>query len=234
MSRQFDNFDEFADDYQEKLDAAVRFSGAESGYFHRQKVGEVRACESPRFGGRFLDFGCGDGLSLELFSQAFPQAQLCGTDVSQRSLQVASRRVPQADLRPFDGVELPHDDQSFEVVFTSMVFHHIEPRLHARTLSELHRVLAPGGRLYVFEHNPWNPLTRKVVADCEFDRDAILLSMPRLRKALLQAKFRALQARFILFVPPTPHLNWLRFLDRWLFWCPLGAQYYFRALKINA
>lgn len=231
MSRQFDNFDEFADDYQEKLDAAVRFSGAESGYFHRQKVAEVAHFESAQFGGRFLDFGCGDGLSLNLFSRAFPRAQFSGTDVSKRSLQVAARRVPQADLRAYDGGRLPFDDQSFEVVYTSMVFHHIEPRLHTRTLLELRRVLAPGGRLYVFEHNPWNPLTRKVVADCEFDRDAILLSMPRLRKALRLADFQALRGRFILFVPPTPRLNGLRFLDRWLFWCPLGAQYYFRALK---
>lgn len=231
MSRQFDNFDEFADDYQEKLEAAVRFSGAQEGFFHRQKVAEVAYFESARFSGRFLDFGCGDGLSLDFFSRAFPRAQLSGTDVSQRSLQVAARRVPQADLRVYDGGHLPHDDQSFEVVYTSMVFHHIEPRLHAHTLLELRRVLAPGGRLYVFEHNPWNPLTRKVVADCEFDREAILLSMPRLKKNLRLAGFQALQGRFILFVPPTPRLNGLRFLDRWLFWCPLGAQYYFRAFK---
>ncbi len=35
-------------------------------------------------------------------------------------------------------------------------------------------VLKKKGRVYIFEHNPYNPVTRYLVATCEFDRDAVL------------------------------------------------------------
>jgi hypothetical protein len=55
------------------------------------------------------------------------------------------------------------------------VLHHVPPADREALLARVATKLAPGGKLVVFEHNPWNPLTRKVVAECAFDADAVLL-----------------------------------------------------------
>ena len=44
---------------------------------------------------------------------------------------------------------------------------------------EVTRLLRPGGRLYVFEHNPWNPVAQWVVRHTPIDRDAVLLGARR-------------------------------------------------------
>ena len=49
------------------------------------------------------------------------------------------------------------------------------------------RVLRPGGIAAIFEHNPLNPLTRRVVSNCVFDEDAVLLRRRRARGLLRQA-----------------------------------------------
>ena len=48
-------------------------------------------------------------------------------------------------FKAYDGSKLPFDDSQFDIVFTSMVFHHIEHRLHAGILSEIYRVLKKDG-----------------------------------------------------------------------------------------
>ena len=37
-------------------------------------------------------------------------------------------------------------------------------------------MLKNDGQLIIFEHNPLNPITRKIVKECEYDEDAILLT----------------------------------------------------------
>jgi hypothetical protein len=82
--------------------------------------------------------------------------------------------------------------------------------------------LAPGGRLFVFEHNPYNPLTRRAVRDCPFDDDAILLPPGEVRGLLQRAALAGVRQDFVLFFPRS--LARLRPLEPWLRWCPLGAQ----------
>ena len=48
-------------------------------------------------------------------------------------------------------------------------------------------VLKPGGRLYVFEHNPRNPLVRYVIARTPIDENAILLDAREVQHGLLGA-----------------------------------------------
>ena len=72
---------------------------------------------------------------------------------------------------------------SFDVVFAMCVWHHIPPNQWTNFISELSRVLSQEGLLLVYEHNPLNPLTRRVVSRCAFDKDAVLLSLPRPRES---------------------------------------------------
>ncbi|NQX99506.1 MAG: class I SAM-dependent methyltransferase, partial [Flavobacteriales bacterium] len=174
--RQFDNFDEHAKDYRETHDKSVEMSGADSDYFSEYKIIEMLKFEDASEPLKILDFGCGDGNSSIYIRKHFPNATIFGTDVSESSVQIANdKNIANANFKPYDGKIFPFNEGEFDLVFTSMVFHHIEHKLHDSILKEIYRVLKIKGRFYNFEHNPNNPLTRKVVRECEFDEDAVLL-----------------------------------------------------------
>jgi hypothetical protein len=90
----------------------------------------------------------------------------------------------------------------------------------------------PDGLIAIFEHNPINPLTQWIVRTCPIDENAVLLGRGRLSKLVSQAKFAAIESRYILFTP----LDGARYraFDRMIGWLPLGAQYYVSARVPNA
>jgi hypothetical protein len=92
-------------------------------------------------------------------------------------------------------------------------------------------MLSDDGTLFLFEHNPWNPFTRRIVRDCPFDDDACLLS-PIAARSLLSAAGFVCSIRYIHFFPHT--LRHLLRLERCLRRVPLGAQYYCFAHKRRA
>jgi hypothetical protein len=75
----------------------------------------------------------------------------------------------------------------------------------------------------IFEHNPWNPLTRRAVAGCEFDRDAVLLRRRESERLLQEAGLEAVEGAYIIwFTRESPRLQRI---ERRLGRLPLGAQY---------
>ena len=83
--------------------------------------------------------------------------------------------------------------------------------------------------MFLFEHNPHNPLTRWVFERCPFDVDAQMLSLRSALSLARQARFSAEQHGYTLFFPRP--LAWLRGLDPYLKALPLGAQYYVQMAK---
>jgi ubiquinone/menaquinone biosynthesis C-methylase UbiE len=99
-----------------------------------------------RDGDRALDLGCGDGAFTEVLTQA--GAEVVGADVAQAALERARARHPGVEYRLLEiDAALPFRDSQFDLVWASEVIEHIADT--ARWLSELRRVLAPGGRLLV-------------------------------------------------------------------------------------
>jgi SAM-dependent methyltransferase len=93
---------------------------------------------------RALDLGCGTGdFTAEL---ARSGASAVGVEVAEAALARAHARHPSFDFRlaPIDG-PLPLEDSEFDLVWCSEVIEHVADT--ARWLSEVRRVLAPGGRL---------------------------------------------------------------------------------------
>ena len=57
------------------------------------------------------------------------------------------------------------------------------------------------GKMYIFEHNPWNFLTNKLVNECPFDEDAELISSIKLCHYLKNVNARKIKTKYIVFFP---------------------------------
>ncbi len=82
-----------------------------------------------------LDVACGTGfVTLHL-----PGA-VVGLDQSDTMLELAANRVPGAEFLIGDALELPFEDNSFERVFTSHFYGHLEESDRVKFLAEARRV----------------------------------------------------------------------------------------------
>jgi ubiquinone/menaquinone biosynthesis C-methylase UbiE len=99
-------------------------------------------------GERVIDVGCGTGFLL--LGAARRSGQVVGVDVTPAMLAEAKRRVEEAGLtnvtlREATAEALPFADLRFDVALNRLTLHHLGNP--GRVLSEIHRVLRPGGRL---------------------------------------------------------------------------------------
>jgi ubiquinone/menaquinone biosynthesis C-methylase UbiE len=103
-------------------------------------------------GKRCLDAGCGGGRASILMAEA-GAAEVVGLDLSQRNVETCEMRAKQRNLsnaRFLQGslLDVPFEDESFDVVWSNGVLHHTEdPDL---TLREITRVLKPGGWMWLY------------------------------------------------------------------------------------
>ena len=217
--RQEPQFDRFATVYEDVLKASLPSSQAEDPYFAEYKVHHLaRRMPKPN---RVLDFGCGIGKSLPLLRNQFGQAEIWGYDVSPDSLRLAHEVLPQARLTS-QWAGLPVGQ--FDLILAANVFHHIPVAEQAAALRNCRSLLTPGsGRMFIFEHNPLNPVTRRVFERCPFDHDATMLPRARTLALAVAAGMRVVRTDFTLFFPR--QLAWFRSLERWMGGIPLGAQY---------
>ena len=227
-------FDAHAKTYNEVLDESIGFSGEDSTYFAEYKIRDLRR-ELAAQGidatavVRLLDFGCGVGASIPYLRQYFTQAQLLGVDVSEESLDLArSRHGERANFLKMAGGELPAEAEALDAACAMCVFHHIDECQHVELLSQIRSRLKPGGLMMVYEHNPLNPLTVRVVNNCPFDVNAKLIGASLMAQRCRRAGFRDVSVKYRVFFPS--FLRMFRFAERLLTWLPLGGQYYVRCL----
>ncbi len=232
MERNFDNFDQFAKDYRSIHNQNIQVTGADSDYFAEYKIDIVHQLTAQKKDLKILDLGCGDGISGVFFQKYFPESYYTGIDISEESLaEGRARALPNATFTPYNGTEIPMESNSFDVCFIACVLHHIEHKLHQTIINEVYRVLKPGGKLYIFEHNPHNPLTMKAINTCPFDEDAVLLTPAYSKKLFKTTYFGACTIDFTLFVPRHKLFKPLLGIEPLLKWLPIGGQYYITAAK---
>lgn len=201
-------FDKFADEYHALHAQNITVTGEDPDYFVEYKIRDVHsqvlACGCRSRNLRILDFGSGVGNSIPFFRRDFPSCHLVCADVSERSLEVAKRRFGKlADYVLFAGGTLPFEPGVFDVAFSACVFHHIPAIEHLLLLRELRRVLSRrAGRLFLYEHNPLNPLTVHAVNTCVFDSDAVLIPSWDMRKKLRNAGYSNVTVRYRVFFHP--------------------------------
>ena len=112
-----------------------------------------------------LDLACGTGtLAIEI-KKRVPKAVVHGLDADPRILGRAMRKAKDAGTKiAFEqgvSTEMPYDDRGFDVVVTTLFFHHLTDEAKADSAEEIRRVLRPGGRLLVADWGrPQDPLMR--------------------------------------------------------------------------
>jgi SAM-dependent methyltransferase len=209
-------FDDYARDYDRLLEDSIQASGESKEYFLDYKLGCLERL-GVDFSRPLLDYGCGIGNLSHKLAQRFSRVE--GYDPSPESLAVASRRSPQVTFHQApDALE----DGKFATAVLSGVLHHVPPVERTAVMTTVLQKLAPGGQVVIFEHNPWNPVTRRAVADCVFDDDAILLWPAELRSLLRNAGYADVRLEYIVFFPRP--LAVLRGLEPRLKWLFMGAQ----------
>lgn len=225
-------FDKFADDYGKILSKSLKkWSGFGREYFSQYKVQQVKEIlkSEPE---KILDFGCGDGQSCEFFRRYFPKTALVGVDISPESIKIAQdKEISNVSFICVPGEELPFEEESFDLIFASGVFHHIEKEKHFSTVVELKKKLKKGGKIFIFEHNPINPFTQKIVKDCVFDKGAELIFAKSFKKMINLAKFKGTKINYTLFFPRHKIFQPLFFLEKYFVKIPIGAQYFIEAEK---
>ena len=219
-------FDAHSETYSDEVNKAISFSGLDVDFFTRAKVERLVSLIERHIGNprdlSALDVGCGVGNSHALLGKRI--GRISGVDPSSECIVAAMKRNPDISYTVSDGNVLPFQDELFDVVFAICVMHHVPPEKWKLFISEMARVTKPGGMVLVFEHNPLNPLVRKVVSNCAFDKDAVLLRKGNLTRHMNEAGLKNVFGRYILTVPSIS--GWFRTVDDLLGLVPSGAQYF--------
>lgn len=219
-------FDAYRDTYRDEIEQALPFAGMDLDRFTavkaRHLVELAARCLGPPGGLAVLDVGCGTGETDRFLAGAF--GSLHGADISEGLLNRAREASPGVEYRHYERGRLPYEDGTFDLSFCINVMHHVPPPEWPGFVAEIGRVTRRGGIVAVFEHNPLNPVTRRVVSRCAFDADAVLLRRHRTERLLEGAGLLPAEGGYILFLPVGA--GWARAVERPLRWVPLGAQYY--------
>lgn len=104
---------------------------------------------------RVLDIGCGTGTLAVLIKRLHPAVTVMGLDPDPQALARASKKAARASASvQFEqgfADALPYPDASFDRVFSSFMFHHLEAETKEKALREVRRVLKPGGSLHLLD-----------------------------------------------------------------------------------
>ena len=104
-------------------------------------------------GHQVLDLGCGTGTLTLMIKRTQQEAEVVGLDGDPKVLEIAKAKVARAgqEITMDYGMayQLPYPDDSFDRVLSSLLFHHLTRENKVRTLTEVFRVLRPGGQLHV-------------------------------------------------------------------------------------
>jgi ubiquinone/menaquinone biosynthesis C-methylase UbiE len=110
-------------------------------------------------GEHVLDCGCGTGtLAIVAKRLVGSTGRVFGVDLSLDQLQIARRKAKERQLQiEFQQAsidDLPYEKASFEVIFSTLMLHHVPTQVKARAFQEMRRVLKPGGRIIIADFGP--------------------------------------------------------------------------------
>lgn len=216
-------FDDFAQSYDADMKNALgKTYISDPKFFHFCKADIIeRWFADDKIPHAILDFGCGIGGLSRILAERFKSSQIDGYDLSEMCINIASAET--ADIKNLRFLNKMKKNIRYKLIVVANVFHHVKKDQREQTLHLILNKMEHDGKIVVFEHNPFNLLTRHAVARCAFDINAKLISM---RKMISLAKACGLivdKRSYILFFPWRG--KYWRIFEIMLMWLPLGAQY---------
>ena len=107
---------------------------------------------------KVLDAGCGTGALLMTLKERYPGVVASGLDPDETALEIAKRKSKGKglDIKWHLGFMegMPFEDGSFDIVISTLAFHHINPEKKLQALMECRRVLRPTGRMVLVDIAP--------------------------------------------------------------------------------
>jgi len=173
--RDVDRFGRWADSYNESRLQRLVFAPLQEATLHEA----AGALPEPR---TVLDIGCGTGLLLAQAAERFPKAKLTGVDAATEMIRVARSTAPPrapVEFLQASAENLPFAPASFDLVLTTMSFHHWADQPAA--LREVRRVLTPDGLFALTDAFPvgWLRFVFARSGHGRFNRPPQLLAMLR-------------------------------------------------------
>jgi len=108
---------------------------------------------APRSDDEILEFGFGTGANLILAHITCPESNLVGLDIDPKVKAIAERKFQRAGieipLELYQGGDFPFKSNSFDKVYSCLVFHQLDAETKSHCFREINRVLKPGGKLLI-------------------------------------------------------------------------------------
>ena len=110
-------------------------------------------------GEKVLDVGCGTGsLAITAKLKTGPSAEIYGIDAANEMIERAQKKAAKAGVeigfKPGLVESIAFKDNTFDVVLSSLMVHHLPGDLKTKAFAEIYRVLKPGGRLLIIDFEP--------------------------------------------------------------------------------
>lgn len=116
---------------------------------------ELIELAAPVLGERLLDVGCGTGTLAIALKPRVGTGEVHGIDASPEMIEVAKEKAAKdgsdVDFQVALIEAIPFPDESFDLVTSSLMLHHLPDDLKRKGLAEIRRVLKPGGRFVAMD-----------------------------------------------------------------------------------
>ena len=108
---------------------------------------------NPQKNEKILEFGFGTAQNIIILKQRFPDCNIQRIDIDPKIKTIAEYKLNRAGIETplflYDGDKLPFEDNSFDKVYSSLVFHQLDRITKLKCLLEINRILKPNGELII-------------------------------------------------------------------------------------
>jgi len=99
------------------------------------------------------DIGCGTGVFLEVAKKQYPRINFIGIDPDKNALNIAGHRFGRAgitvEIKEAFAEALPISDESIDVCFSTLAFHHMPDEVKYKAIAQMYRILKPDGVMVI-------------------------------------------------------------------------------------